>query len=81
MISPKELKKLAAECRKAGIKSFKCADFEFTLTDEIPVSTYKKKESAKAPLTSLSEEFQTDSLTQDQLLLWSTGGPLDESVS
>ena len=39
----KALKKLAEACRSAGIKHFKNAEMEFTLTDDKPVSNYKKK--------------------------------------
>lgn len=77
MIDPKELKKLADACRKAGIKHFKNADIEFTLTEEAPVSTYKrKKEVMLIPQGSLLQETikNADTLTEDELLFWSTGG-------
>ena len=71
-MSPKELTKLAAACRKAGIKSFKNAEIEFTLTDEAPVSNYKKKQE---PLQLANNYLvETDSLTEEQLLMWSVTG-------
>ncbi len=79
----KSLKKLADTCRKAGIKSYKCAEFEFTLSDEGPISNYKKKlqmstESGQsAPAT--NDIFKTDTLTDEQLLFWSIAQPEGES--
>lgn len=75
-LSPKELKKLAAACRLAGIKIYKGDGFEFTLSDEAPpVSSYKKKQMQTNPQakTSQSEDFESDSLSEDALLFWSTG--------
>lgn len=69
-MSPKELVKLAAACRKAGIKHYKTADFEFTLTDEIPLSPYKAKKQAVVSASS-EDDFESDALTDDQLLNWS----------
>lgn len=75
----KELKAFAAACRKAGIKSFKNADFEFTLTDEAPRSRYPKRKSTKAILNNTPDnsdplsEFKSDELSEDALLMWSAG--------
>ncbi len=67
--NPKDLKKLADACRKAGIKTFKSSEFEFTLSDDAPVSNYKK---AKSPSPSSPDQpFQSDSLSPEQLLNWS----------
>lgn len=73
MLNAKEIKKLADTCRKAGIKQFKCSDFEFTLTDETPVSSYKKRQAKIPPkdIASLQGEIESDSPTEDELLLWS----------
>lgn len=66
--SPKELKKLADTCRKAGIKHFKSTEFEFTLTDDMPVKPGKR------PSTPIDNKpFQSDSLTEEELLFWSVG--------
>lgn len=79
---PKTLEKLAKACRKAGIKHFKNATLEFTLTDEVPPSNYKKRQKAspKVPHSSTSDDLiETDSLTETQLLLWSAGGDFQEN--
>lgn len=74
----KALSKLASACRKAGIKSFKNAEFEFVLTDEAPQSAYKRRmlnqpkvKEAYAPASAAL--IETDTLTEDQLLFWSSG--------
>jgi len=73
-LDTKSLKKLADVCRKAGIKSFKNGQFEFTLTDSIPESNYKK---AKKAAVSISDSpIDDDSLTQDQILFYSALDPL-----
>lgn len=79
----KELKRLANACRKAGIKSLKCEGFEFTLSEYAPES---KRAAKQAPLISgamksvIDQDFETEALTQDQLLNWSvnTGAPDEE---
>lgn len=70
-IDTKELKKLADACRKAGIKHFKNAEVEFTLSDDLPQSNYKKKQ-VNAPATG-PDQITGDSLTEQELLFWSTG--------
>lgn len=70
-ISPKELIKLAKACRKAGIKHFKSAEFEFSLTDEVP-SKVSQSKSFTAPIED-NKQFESDSLTDEQLLMWSAG--------
>jgi len=69
----KELKKLAEACRKAGIKAFKGYGIEFTLSDEAPVSNYKKRapEANKSVIGHSNNPFESDTLTDDQLLMWS----------
>lgn len=73
----KTLKKLAEACRKAGIKHFKNADLEFTLSDEGPVSNYKKRQSkvfASKESSLLSQDVESEhSLTEEQLLFFSVG--------
>lgn len=66
--SAKELAKLAAACRKAGITSFKGGGIEFTLSEATPLPRASKKsyqEAIEAPAPA-SEE-----LSYDQLLNWS----------
>lgn len=69
MIDAKTLKKLAATCRKAGIKHYKCAEFEFTL-EEIPAPTFQK--ASKAITVDSNSTFKTDSLSPEELLFWSS---------
>ena len=72
MVSPKELERLAKMCRKAGIKSFKSPEFEFTLTDEAPQKTTKAAiKASNAQYNNPDKDFETDTLTEDQLLMWS----------
>lgn len=72
----KALKKLAKACRDAGIKQFKNAEFEFTLSDDAPISNYKKKQvntTGMAPETSpIDSNFKGEALTEEQLLFWSS---------
>ena len=69
----KALKKLADACRKAGIKSFKSAEFEITLSDEAPVSNYKRQKAAKSDVAmgAVMDEFKSEAVSEDQLLFWS----------
>lgn len=71
----KELKKLAAACRKAGISHFKSEQYEFTLTEDQPVSAYKQAKitasNSDAQVSGDTGKFQSDSLTDDELLFWS----------
>lgn len=71
-MDPKQITKLAAACRKAGIKHFKTADFEFTLTDEAPVSAYKAAKTQAAPSIKPDAAFTSDELDQEALMYWST---------
>lgn len=80
----KDLKKLADACRKAGISHFKQGDLEFTLTSETPVSTYKKAQKAnllspETKVDAIDNNFQSDELTEDQLLFWSA--PSNDEMS
>lgn len=79
-IKPNDLKKWASACRKAGIKSFKGEGFEFTLTDDQPLSYYKRRKLKSNPAASSlitpQEMIETDTLTEDQLLFWSGEDPL-----
>lgn len=63
----KLLKKLADACRKAGIKDFEGYGFKFSLSDHVPSARSAKKE---AQITA-SDTFDTDTLTEEQLLNWS----------
>lgn len=73
----KALKKLADMCRKAGIKHYKCADFEFELSDSVPeLKTSKRKPSLT---DSIDNPFQSDSLTEQQMLFYSVASPAEEN--
>jgi len=68
----KALKKLADACRKAGIRSYKDANCEFTLTDDAPISNYKRKTIQKTPTEAVIDDtFKSDQLTEEQLLFYS----------
>lgn len=73
----KALKKLADICRKAGIKHYKCDQFEFTLSDEGPISNYKKRSTKELvrELSNNSNQISSEDLTEEQLLLWSAPNP------
>lgn len=70
-LSPKDLKKLAAACRAAGIKSFEGYGIKFTLSDDAPVSNYKRTKGVTPPDT--GKAFESDTLSEEALLMWSAG--------
>jgi hypothetical protein len=76
MPSSKELKKIAKACREAGIKVYKGEGFELTFTDEAPEPKRPRK-AASGPTSVVSspanEKFTTDSLSEEELLMWSAG--------
>lgn len=68
----KLLKKLADACRKAGIQTFKGHGIEFTLSHVAPESNYRRAK--KSPVSEATQgPIETDGLTQEELLFWSTG--------
>jgi hypothetical protein len=70
-MSPKDLKKLAKACREAGITHFKNAEIEFTLSEDAPVLTTKKK----ADMPIIDQHLETpDAISEEDLLFWSAGG-------
>lgn len=76
MPTPKELKKIAKACREAGIKRYKGEGFELEFTDEAPTPKRQPKGSPVSPANTNSpanEKFTTDSLTEEELLMWSAG--------
>lgn len=71
--SLKELNKIIRLCRKQGIKVFELGDLRITLTDTIPATPSKSKDTA----VKASQQANTvpDSLpTTEELLFWSAGG-------
>jgi len=71
-VTAKELKKLAAACRKAGIKSYSSGDFSFTLTDDAPEPIRRGK--ATTGEASEPEKPESDTPTDEQILFWSCAG-------
>lgn len=79
--TPKELKKLADACRKAGIKSYKTSEFEFTLSEDAPVSNYKKLKNTPSKSTQLDNSpFQSDEPTPEDVMFWSVGQSANEEI-
>jgi len=81
----KELKKLAAACRKAGIKHYKSASgMEFTLSDDFqePVRAAKgTKQAPAAPQAPTADTlFKGDAPSEEDLLFWSVGAQPDGVV-
>lgn len=73
-MTPKELKKLVKACRDMGITTYKGPDFEFTLGD-VPAKPQRKSTAARSQSnTDDNSTFETDTLTEDQLLMWSAQG-------
>lgn len=66
----KALEKLAKACRKAGISYFKNEEFEFKL-DGNPEPVRKRNNKQALPMSN-EPVASEDSLTQDQMLFWST---------
>jgi hypothetical protein len=79
---PKELKKLAEACRKAGISSFKGYGVEFTLSEAIPPKKARKR-SQKASTSlydGLPDDIKSELPTEEELLFYSAGGvPVPEN--
>ncbi len=74
----KSLKKLADMCRKAGIKTYRDSEVEFTLSEDrymvVPRrSRSKKTETVETANSTEAPEFTSDSLTEEQLIAWSSG--------
>lgn len=73
-LSVKEIKKLATLCRKQGIQHFRCADFEFTLTDvqsplkSMALPKFKKLEADNTPMIASEND-----LSDEELLFYSSG--------
>lgn len=79
-LTPKELIKLASACRKAGIKSYKQGDVEFTLTDDLPeIRSNSKKTSGVSLSANDTDLADGEELSPEDLLFWSVGGH-EESV-
>ena len=86
--TPKELLSIARACRKAGITRFRSGDIEFTLSDAPPVSQYRRdsrnssKNVAISPAGSEADtKFESDGLTEEQLMFYSVQGQPEEVAS
>lgn len=68
------IEKLMVLCRKKGVASCKVGEFEFTFSDTVPEP--KRRSSRKAPKADVESQqgsIETDGLSSDELLFWSTG--------
>jgi len=66
LVSEKTLSQIIDLCRKQGVYSFTGYGISFTLTEEAPLSSYKRKK-----LESVPNEKLEASLTEEDYLLWS----------
>lgn len=76
----KALKKLALACRSVGITHFKSEDLEFSLSDVTPTIRKRTRKSDKhgdLPVSS-DDSVSSDSLTQEQLLMYSVIDPTED---
>jgi hypothetical protein len=75
-MTPKDLKKLADACRKAGIKHYKNGEIEFTLSDDLPQKESKRTQSRSVAQT--DDKFESGLLDPMDMLFWSAtaGSPL-----
>lgn len=64
----KQLNKLIQLCRKQGVKVIKIDNMELTLSDDLPTKPGKKQVAQQPQAPSI---FESDSLTDEQLLDWS----------
>lgn len=75
-LSVKEIKKIAAFCRKEGITHFKCADYEFTLNTSHIAALPRTSKAIKFKLDEAAKSQMLESepeLTEEDLLFYSAG--------
>lgn len=65
--SIKDLKDVIALCRKTGVKSIEIDGVKLELNESVPV-----RKSRTESASSESDEIQSDSPTEEQMLFWST---------
>lgn len=72
-MEPKNLEKYVKLCRKYGIEHLKVGEIELKLSQDPPKSPYKTRKDAQPAI-------QTDPVTDEDLLFWSSGGvpPINE---
>lgn len=76
-MSPKEIKKLADACRRAGIKSFKNSEVEFTLSDSLPIAHNNTRRVSKITVSDVLQQPDVivndeTALSEEELLFWSS---------
>ena len=74
----KKLKQIIALCRKMGVESIEFVGIKITLGTE-PAKA-PRKGAAKKHNESPTEEVETDSPTEQELLFWSTGALPEEQT-
>lgn len=79
MPNTKELKKLVLTCHKLGIKTFKCQEFEFTLSEHNIPQIEKRVRKGKKTETLVNEiatkqEPEEEMLSEEAMLFWSSQG-------
>lgn len=73
-MTPKELKKLAASCRAAGILHYKQGDVEFTLSPTAPAKIDKKDKKSNESVQGEVESEGWESLSEEEKMFYSVGG-------
>lgn len=79
-IDLKQLQKLAKLCRSLGITHIKEGEFELSLSTQEPAKKSRSRRSnnqADETSTAVDDQFESDSLNDDDLLLWSVKSPVD----
>lgn len=65
----KELKKLVKACRELGVLHYKTPEIEFTLSHDAPIKVNKSEQTFTS--ANDSKDFESDSLTPEELMFWS----------
>lgn len=71
-----ELRKLIKLCRDTGVESLKIEGVELTLG----ANPQAKRPRGRSKLVELQDEFESESLTQEQLLNWSVTTPGEDGL-
>lgn len=82
--SLKDLKALLRLCRQEGVEAFELGDIKFNLSPNLPVKAQTRYKAEETVTTftpgGITEEVQipTTGLTQEQLLFYSSQGPMSD---